>query len=430
MDRTTGRPPPGASEPRRPVLVICGSGNAGHALAVVTSQNFDGVVDWLVGSEEKAELLRRSALANGLQSTGVIKARADKLRTISSDPAQVIPDADLVMIVVPAFAHASVLSRIGPHVSEKTAIGCLPTRGGFEFEASQLVSEVSVRRGGRIFGLQTLPWSTRVVSPGEVVHFGAVKAKVVMAALPAAEGQELSGQLSKILGTQIVAAGGFLNLTLGNPGQFVHPGLMYGHFRFWEGEEYNDDSIPMFYADVTDNIGRIVEQLSYEATAVARAIEAQSRGVLDLSGVVPVHEWLQSSYSHVTADSTSVATCFRTGPIQARKAPMIEVGPGRFVPDFAYRYLSEDVPFGLVITRAIAELANVATPAIDEVISWAQSKMEKRYLTRGKLEGPDAKDLPIPQNYGVSTLADLIGWYNDDATMSPRTSQPDSAPAR
>src|SRR4029453_17785249 len=216
--------------------------------------------------------------------------------------------------------------------------------------------------------------------------------------------------------------------TLGNPGQFVHPGLMYGHFRFWEGEEYNDDSIPMFYADVTDNIGRIVEQLSYEATAVARAIEAQSRGVLDLSGVVPVHEWLQSSYSHVTADSTSVATCFRTGPIQARKAPMIEVGPGRFVPDFAYRYLSEDVPFGLVITRAIAELANVATPAIDEVISWAQSKMEKRYLTRGKLEGLDAKDLPIPQNYGVSTLADLIGWYNDDATMSPRTSQPDSAP--
>jgi hypothetical protein len=109
---------------------------------------------------------------------------------------------------------------------------------------------------------------------------------------------------------------------------------------------------------------------------------------------------------------------------------MIEVGPGRFVPNFAYRYLSEDVPFGLVITRAIAELANVATPAIDEVISWAQSKMEKRYLTRGKLEGPDAKDLPIPQNYGVSTLADLIGWYNDDATMSPRTSQPDSAPAR
>src|SRR5436190_16916447 len=38
---------------RRPVLAICGSGNAGHALAVVASQNFDGDIDWLVGSEER-----------------------------------------------------------------------------------------------------------------------------------------------------------------------------------------------------------------------------------------------------------------------------------------------------------------------------------------------------------------------------------------
>src|SRR5262249_27051598 len=159
----------------------------------------------------------------------------------SSDPAQVIPDADIVMIVVPAFAHASVLSRIGPHVSDRTAIGCLPTRGGFEFEASQLVSEVTVgRRRGRIFGLQTLPWSTRVVSPGEVVHFGAVKAEVVMAAMPASEAPELAAQLTRILGTQIVATDAFLNLTLGNPGQFVHPGLMYGHFRSWDGEEYEE----------------------------------------------------------------------------------------------------------------------------------------------------------------------------------------------
>jgi NAD/NADP octopine/nopaline dehydrogenase, alpha-helical domain/NAD-dependent glycerol-3-phosphate dehydrogenase N-terminus len=415
MDRSTRPPPLGVSGPPRPVLVICGSGNAGHALAVVSSQNFDGVVDWLVGSEEKADLLRRSASADGLQSTGVIKARADKLRTISSDPSQVIPDADIVLILVPAFAHAAVLDRIKPYVGETAAIGCLPTRGGFEFEASQFFPDVYAGRRGRIFGLQTLPWSTRVVSPGEVVHFGAVKAKVVLAALRASDGPELAGQLSKILGTQIVATAGFLNLTLGNPGQFVHPGLMYGHFRFWQGEEYDEDNIPMFYADVTEEMGTLVEQLSSDAIAVARALEVQSRGSFDLRGVVPVHEWLRSSYSHVTADQTTVATCFRTGPIQARKAPMTEISPRRFVPNFHYRYLSEDVPYGLVVTRALAEIANVATPAIDEVIYWAQSKMQKVYLAHGKVQGPNARDLPIPRNYGVSTLSDLIGWYNGDA---------------
>jgi glycerol-3-phosphate dehydrogenase len=54
---------------RRPVA-ICGSGNGGHALAVVLSQNFEGGVNWLIGSEEKADLLRRRTSVPGLQSTG------------------------------------------------------------------------------------------------------------------------------------------------------------------------------------------------------------------------------------------------------------------------------------------------------------------------------------------------------------------------
>jgi NAD/NADP octopine/nopaline dehydrogenase, alpha-helical domain len=113
----------------------------------------------------------------------------------------------------------------------------------------------------------------------------------------------------------------------------------------------------------------------------------------------------------VTGDTSSVASCFRTGPIQARRAPTIEARPGRFVPNFHYRYLSEDVPFGLVVTRALAEIAAVATPTIDEVIRWAQSVLQKSYLIGDGSRGPDAKDIPVPQNYGVSTVAELIDWY-------------------
>ena len=410
---------------RQPVVAICGSGNAGHALAVALSQNFEGVVSWLIGSEEKADLLRRRTSAPGLQSTGVIKGRADRLRTISSDPAEVIPDADIVMVAVPAFAHAAVLNRIKPYVGATTTVGCLPTRGGFEFEASRLISDDGF--GGRptLFGLQTLPWSTRVVSLGETVNFGAVKAKVVMAVLPAADGRELAGQLSKLLGTTVVSTDGFVNLTLGNPGQYIHPGLMYGHFRSWNGEEYTEDTIPMFYAEATDEMGQIVEQLSFDAKAVAQRIEEESQGAFDLSDVVPVHEWLQTSYSRVTGDVTTVATCLRTGPIQARKAPAREVSPGRFVPEFGYRYLREDIPFGLVVTRAFAQIANVPTPMIDEVITWAQSKLQKVYLVDGRLEGPDARDLPIPQNYRISTLPDLFRWYEDSNAEGSRKSQAD-----
>jgi opine dehydrogenase len=413
---------------RQPVVAICGSGNAGHALAVALSQNFEGVVSWLIGSEEKADLLRRRTSAPGLQSTGVIKGRADRLRTISSDPAEVIPDADIVMIAVPAYGHAAVLNRIKPYVGATTTIGCLPTRGGFEFEASALISDRGFGTRPTLFGLQTLPWSTRVVHLGETVNFGAVKAKVVMAALPADDGPDLACQLSKLLGTTLVSTDGFVNLTLGNPGQYIHPGLMFGHFHAWNGEEYSEDTIPMFYAEATDEMGQIVEQLSSDAIAVAQRIEEESRGALDLSDVVPVHDWLQSSYSRVTGDVTTVGTCLRTGPIQARKAPVTEVSPGKFVPDFGYRYLMEDVPFGLVVTRAFAQLANVPTPMIDEVITWAQFKMQKVYLVNGRLEGPDARDLPIPQNYDISTLPDLFKWYGDPAGKGARKSQVDLAP--
>jgi predicted dinucleotide-binding enzyme len=409
-------------------VTICGGGNAAHALAVVASQNFGGVIDWLVSAGEKAELLRQGLASGGVRSTGVITASADRVRTISADPAEVIPNADVVIIAVPAFAHSAVVRRIKPYVSETTAIGCMPTRGGFEFEATQLAA---VRAGVRptVFGLQTLPWSTRVTTVGRGVHIGAVKAEVVVAALPASHAPTIAARLSEILGTRVVATGSFLGLTIGNPGQIIHPGLMYSHFRSWRGEEYDEDRVPRLYAEAADEMGVLVERLSDDAIATARALEAQSRGAFELHAAVrPIHEWLRTAYGHVTGDTSSVATCFRTGPIQARRAPMIEIRPGKFVPDFQYRYLSEDVPFGLVATRALAEIAAVETPTIDEVIAWAQSVLHRAYLVGDELRGPDAKDVPIPQNYGLSTVSDLIDWYTErDTSILPASARSPSS---
>jgi len=396
------------------VLAICGGGNAGHALAVVASQNFDGDVRWLVGSGERAELLRAGAVGGGLHSTGVITARAEGLKAISSDPADVIPGADVVLLVVPAYAHAPVLESIAPYLEDDALVGCLPARGGFEFDAPKFISGIAPNGGRRLFGLQTLPWSTRVVEAGRVVNFGALKAEVLMATMPRSLAPELAPELTRLLGTEIVPTDGFLNMTLGNPGQFIHPGLMYGLFRDWAGEEYDQESVPFFYAHTTEDVGEVVRLLSAEANAVAQEIAAGSEKEMDLTGVLPVHEWLMRSYPTQTADTATVASCFRSGPLQHRRAPMRETSSG-FVPNFTYRYLSEDVPFGLVVTRAIAQLANVPTPTTDAVILWTQRHTDQVYLVDGKLTGPATKGLPIPQNHGIETLAELIDWYDDDA---------------
>src|SRR5579864_2528506 len=90
-----------ASSPysRRSVIAICGGGNAGHALSIVLSKTFDGDVVWLAGSDEKARLLRHGVFSHeGLQSTGVIVGRADRVSAISAEPAEIIPNADVVII--------------------------------------------------------------------------------------------------------------------------------------------------------------------------------------------------------------------------------------------------------------------------------------------------------------------------------------------
>jgi hypothetical protein len=404
---------------RRPVLAICGGGNAGHALAVVASQRFNGDILWLTSCEEKAEILRRGVFSeSGLQSTGVIQGRADKVRLISCDPEQVIPRANLVMLAVPAFAHAPVLRQIAPFLRHDACVGSLPSRSGFEFEATQLLGEP---KGSRVlFGLQTLPWSTRVQEPGKTVNFGALKAKVLLATLPAEHAPRLAPRLSKILGIELVPSANFLNMTLGNPGQIIHPGLMYGFFARWHGEHYRQNTIPFFYADASDETGKFVERLSNDVLRVARAIQRSSAGTVDLSGVLSIHDWLKISYPEQTKDASTVATCFRTGPLQHRKAPMLEIDADCFVPNFAYRYLSEDVPYGLAVTKAFAQIARVRTPALDAVLKWAQERLGKHYLVDGALDGPDAQDLPIPQNAHIDTLRDLVQWYAPARVTVPR----------
>ena len=80
--------------------------------------------------------------------------------------------------------------------------------------------------------------------------------------------------------------------------------------------------------------------------------------------------------------------------------------------DFSARYLSEDIPYGLIVLRGIAALAEAATPAIDEVICWSQERLGRSYLVDGKLSGEDLKETRLPRMFGIQNLEQLanITW--------------------
>jgi len=80
-----------------------------------------------------------------------------------------------------------------------------------------------------------------------------------------------------------------------------------------------------------------------------------------------------------------------------------EGGEG-FMPNFRYRYFSEDIPVGLMVTRGVAELAGVPTPHMDEVIVACQTWMGKEYLKDGRVGGANVGETRAPQVYGHTSI--------------------------
>ena len=130
--------------------------------------------------------------------------------------------------------------------------------------------------------------------------------------------------------------------------------------------------------------------------------------------VLPVHRWFVRAYGGEKGiDTTSVASMLRTNPVyKGLTHPVKKTGDSAstgLVPDFSHRYLSEDIPFGLAVSRGIGELAGVATSMIDKVILWGQQKMGKEYLVSNDnitytLTGANVKDTHCPQRYGWTDL--------------------------
>ena len=86
-------------------------------------------------------------------------------------------------------------------------------------------------------------------------------------------------------------------------------------------------------------------------------------------------------YPENILDKTSLYTAIQTNAAyQGLKHPVKKTDDGKFVPDFTYIYMTEDIPYGLVVIWSIAEFVGVDTPNIDKVLTWCQKKMGKEYL--------------------------------------------------
>lgn len=95
-----------------------------------------------------------------------------------------------------------------------------------------------------------------------------------------------------------------------------------------------------------------------------------------------------------------------------QELPLIEE-KGEIRPDLSGNVFKEHVLFGLLIAKNIAQLIEVETPNIDEVIQWAQRFGEVEWIKEGRINREAPLDKTgIPMRYGIRLMEQLLRVSN------------------
>lgn len=394
-------------------VLVCGGGNGAHCLAGLSASNPDVETRVLTLFADEAERWSKILQINDLTvtmvnsdgSSGEIKS---KPTLVTKDPKEAASGADVIFLVVPAFAHEQYFREISHFVGDNTLIVGLPGQAGFEFQCLYMLGEKA--KSCIVMSAESLPWACRILEFGRLVQILGFKETLGVSKLQGSQSNFKGSPfdtVQKVLGPKPVLREiqNYIAVNL-MAKSIIHPPLMYGQWSSFDGTPLKEK--PLFYKGVDEKQAKLLSGVSDECIAIGKAIEKQIPGT-DMSEVIHIFDWYLAYYADQITDKTNLMTAMQTNKAyDGLLHPMKEVDNGQFVPDFNYRYMAEDVPFGLVVMKGIGELAEVATPVMDEIITWAQGKLQQEYMVGSKLSGKDVSKTRAPQRFGFKSLQQLF----------------------
>ena len=151
-------------------LLICGCGSGAQTLAGIASSMQETDVRLLTSSSLLAKRWNTAMDTN--DNLEVIFYRKGKEPTsitsrpgpATNNPEDAMQDVDIVVFVLPAFAHEILLDDLKPYVKPGTTIVGLPGGPGFEFQVREVLGDVA--RKCTIMNFESSPWVCRVTKFG------------------------------------------------------------------------------------------------------------------------------------------------------------------------------------------------------------------------------------------------------------------------
>eukprot|EP00920_Eleutheroschizon_duboscqi_P020129 GHVT01047960.1.p1 GENE.GHVT01047960.1~~GHVT01047960.1.p1 ORF type:complete len:425 (+),score=60.73 GHVT01047960.1:886-2160(+) len=390
-------------------IVICGGGNGAHVAAgyLASKQGLQVSVltrrpqDW---HSEIEVLTSRSSWSH----RGTIYGRLFKK---TSDPAQIVPDADVILIAAPAHVHPAILLNIKPHLAKNVLLGTLFAQGGFDWAVKRHLGHQVLANVDAIFGLQNIPWLCRTLTYGQKAEIIGPKKVLYAAAVPPERVRDVARVLSLLFDIPTTCIPNFLSLTLTPSNQIIHPARYYGIWKAWDGRRpLRREEIQWgLYSEMDEFSALWMQKLDDELQQIKKALEARYPA-LDLTAVLPLGERVVNQYGQDVTDRSSLKTIFASNKGYAGCITPAKQVEGGYMPAVDSRLFWEDIPYGLCLLRNIAEMLCLTTPSIDWMIRWHQQWMGRAYLPQqaNKLNAKLLHETAAPAAYGITSLDQLV----------------------
>ena len=328
---------------------------------------------------------------NDIESNESYIVRPD---VISDNPSFSANDADIVFIALPHFAVEKAFSDIAPFVSSNAMIGVIPGGGGREFFFKKYFSDKQT-----LFGFQRVPFTAKLHEYGKETNLKSWKPFSVVGTLQ-------NGRIDKVCemiescGLKTRQATNYLEIALTPTNPILHTSRTFELFGSYKRDhKFKEKS--KFYVGWSDKASKTMLSMDMELHCLLDAISG-----LDTSAIRPLSEHYESpTVEAMTAKINTIAT------FQSVYAPMKQI-EDYYVADTSSRMFTEDFPWGLAVIRSYFDYFDIPAPTMDIVLSWFANYMGLEWYKDGHFIGSDLKKTGVIQNYGISTVKELLSVYN------------------
>ena len=284
------------------------------------------------------------------------------IERVTGDLSSAVDGAEGIIVVTGGNAQPTVARSLAPLLRDGQIVLLIQGNTGGSLLVRRALDEAGCRADVAVAEMDNYPYSCRRLAPTRILPIVA-KRWLQIATFPGNRIAEVHPRLSPLF-PQALAAPNALWTGLTNANAMLHvANCVANAARIEAGETYK------FYAEgVTPAVARLYQAIDRERVAVAAALGASAPSLED---------WFERVYG--VREASLVETCRRLtyasdGPYQATGTPR----------SLDHKFITEDVPTGLIPISALGAAAGVPTPTIDALVELVRTMTGRGFADDGR----------------------------------------------